>query len=294
MKLKKQILILKSVFTDAWKYISGKKYLEKKVKNYIILPEKIFNGSKPVFVLSTGRTGTELLTRLFALDENIEAYHEPKPQMVYAAKIAYESYTSNISAKKLAFLSSRYDSLKTSYLRSKRYVETNHNLTFFADAIYNLLPQSKFIHLVRNPASFVRSGMRRNYYKGHDYDDGRILPRTEDISSEQWKAFDQLEKIAWLWNATNQFIENLKELFSEDRIITVRSEDLFNDPNTFLQISDFINIEKMNKDKLKKLISKPKNFQYKGEFPKYEDWDNKQKNKLKNIATLAKKYNYQL
>jgi len=53
-------MIIKEKSKDIYNFLSGKKYLDKKVDDYSELAPMIFRGSKPVFVLSTGRCGTIL------------------------------------------------------------------------------------------------------------------------------------------------------------------------------------------------------------------------------------------
>ena len=43
-----------------------------------------------LFVLSTGRTGTETLARLLQISKQIMAYHEPRPQLIAERKQAFE------------------------------------------------------------------------------------------------------------------------------------------------------------------------------------------------------------
>ncbi len=287
-------MVIRNKFLDAFKYLKNQKYKEMDVKDYSSLPELIFNELESIFVLSTGRCGTELLERLFKLIPQNYIYHEPKPEMVYSSKLAYKLGSRGIEARKLGFISARYDKLKKAYLHQKRYIETNHHLTFYADAISEILPNAKFIHLMRHPASFVRSGIRRNYYIHHDYDDGRITPRAEDKIGSAWESYSQLKKISWLWNETNQQIEDFKKSIPSTRILTMNSEDLFKHADGFEQILMFLNLNAASTDKIRRLISKPRNIQYKGSFPHYSAWSEKQKTELRNTAILAAHYNYNL
>ena len=184
---------------DIRNYFKTARYLEtREVTNYLDLPKKIFIETEPVFVLSTGRCGTELLVRLFKIAKAGIILHEPRPLVLLASKMAYEMNEEQLYAKKMVFLGARYDLLKHAYLCEKRYIETSNRMTFFADAIYDLFPRSKFIHLVRHPGSFVRSGIRRNYYTGNENDEGRLTPTESDPIYNQWNNLSQIRKIGWL------------------------------------------------------------------------------------------------
>ncbi|MEK0354266.1 MAG: hypothetical protein QQN58_07410, partial [Nitrosopumilus sp.] len=110
---------------DIRNYFKTARYLEtREVTNFLDLPKKIFIETEPVFVLSTGRCGTELLVRLFKIAKAGIILHEPRPRVFLASKMAYEMNEEQLYAKKMVFLGARYDLLKHAYLCEKRYVET--------------------------------------------------------------------------------------------------------------------------------------------------------------------------
>ena len=279
---------LKRKIADISNYLSGKKYLDLEVKDFQNLPFKIFQETSPVFVLSTGRCGTKLLTNLFEITDGSNVYHEPHPQMIYASRYAYENLDEGIKIRKSAFFGARYELLKDAFLKNQRYIETNNQITFFADAIYDLIPHSIFIHLIRHPGDFVRSGIRRKYYNGHDYDDGRIL--LNDV--QKWESYSEIQKVGWLWNETNSVIEKWKSVIPQNNVYTCRSEGLFSDPTEFQNICEFIGIDSPDSGQIENIIKKPANVQKKGSFPKYNDWSNDDQNELKGIAELGYKYAY--
>lgn len=275
---------------DIYKYFSKQQNLTIKNVDYKLLPTKIFEETKPIFILSTGRCGTKLLSKLFLAVNAGEVYHDPNPKLTYASRYIYENIEENTKFRKSAFISGRFELLKDCYLRNGRYIETNHHISFFTDAIDELFPKCKFIHLVRHPGDFVRSGIRRNYYKNHDYDDGRIVP--SNIAREVWESYSQIQKVGWLWNETNQLIENWKENINSEKMITVKSEDLFTNPSEFEKICYFCDLNKMEIDKINKLIKSPINVQKKGSFPPYDQWTSHQKKELYTIAPLGEKYGF--
>ena len=278
----------KGKIEDLSNYMSKKKYLDRSITDYGGLPQEVFEKSEPVFVLSTGRCGTKLLTKLFETSVNWPVHHEPNPRMIYASRYAYENIDNGIEIRKSSILSGRYELLRDAYLKGKRYIETNNQLSFFADAILELMPMARFIHLIRHPGDFVRSGIRRNYYIGHDYDDGRIYLKDNQL----WDSYSQIQKVGWLWNETNAIIEQWKETTIGNNVITVKSEHLFTDPSVFRSICDFVDIPSPADNKIKQVIERPVNVQTKGNFPKYDKWRSEQKKELYLIAPLGKIYGY--
>ncbi|KAB2809777.1 sulfotransferase [Phaeocystidibacter luteus] len=207
----------------------------------------------PVFVLSTGRAGTMLLTRVFELIDGVEVFHEPYPDLLYAGKAAYQNST-NLEFAKGAFMGGRYELIRDSYIRNSRYIETNNRITFFAHAIAELFPNAVFIHLIRKPESFIASGLERGWYTGKSItDEGRIRP--EDSSFDAWRTED---KLAWLWNETNHFCERFRSKY-QDRTYFLKSEDLFSNPKALVDLLKWLNLTIPSTSELEKVIQKPVN-----------------------------------
>ena len=238
--------------TKYWKALKIRAKLHGHLKDSDVLPEDVLAQAAPVFVLSTGRVGTMLLTRLFELEKGLHIEHEALPEMLYTGKLAYAD-PSNIEFTKGAFMAGRYEAIRDCQLQNLRYVETNNRLTFFAPAMAALFPNAKFIHLLRHPDSFVSSGIQRNWYTGKTItDEGRIAPaKNSGIERQQ-------DKIAWLWNATNSFIEDFKEGAGKDRTLTVRSEDLFSNTEEAERILNWLDF-KADKTSIQKVLNRPVN-----------------------------------
>lgn len=218
------------------------------------LYDKVHQEAAPCFVLSTGRCGTKLLTKILQLKSEIKATHVPTPEFTYYSEFAYLNVQSDPEGVKKIVDSARYEYIRNAWLLNKKYVETNNRITFFCFALAELFPRSLFIHLIRKPEEFIISGLARNWYSNSVlHDEGRITPADRQLS--------QVEKIAWLWNETNQFIENFKKTVQPDRILTVKSEELFSDPSVSNQIFDFLGQTLLSESEIKSLIKRPVNKQ---------------------------------
>ena len=260
--------------TKYWKALKLRAKLHGHLKDSHVLPEDVLAQAAPVFVLSTGRVGTMLLTRLFELEKGLHIEHEALPEMLYTGKLAYAD-PSNIEFTKGAFMAGRYEAIRDCQLQNLRYVETNNRLTFFAPAMAALFPNAKFIHLLRHPDSFVSSGIQRNWYTGKTItDEGRIAPG-KDLGIER-----QQDKIAWLWNATNAFIDDFKAGAGKDRTLTVRSEDLFSNAEEAERILNWLNF-KADKTSIQKVLNTPVNSSRKKKTPQEYNMD---------LTPLVKKY----
>ncbi|MEO1023876.1 MAG: sulfotransferase [Bacteroidota bacterium] len=221
----------------------------------ITLYEHIHTTTEPVFALSTGRSGTKLLTELFSLSAQNKVYHEPTPEFTWHSKYAYEHQTAlHNTTLQMMFDISRYELIRDAELVGKRFIETNNRVTFFAPHIARLYPKAKFIHLIRDPFEFIASGIPRGWYSAKDYlDEGRIV----NPDKEKWNQWSVHQKIAWLWVSTNQFINHFKA--ETDAVITIRSDELFSNPEHTQTLFAFLGMNPPSETQIKNLIRRPVN-----------------------------------
>jgi hypothetical protein len=179
-----------------------------------------------VFVLSTGRAGTRTLAALLDRSPDIVAHHEPSPRLV---RSSYEAFIEPDDQEKwrTLVLAAREELVFEAVQGSRIYAETSNRMTYFAEALAAVFPDSKFVHLHRHPFEFVASGMRRGYYGAHDWDYARIEPRPCDPIYERWPSMSRLERVAWHWAAVNAEARSFLAGLAPGRGLEMRSEDLF-------------------------------------------------------------------
>ncbi|HEX9740939.1 MAG TPA: hypothetical protein VGA29_09190, partial [Ignavibacteriaceae bacterium] len=71
--------------------------------------------------------------------------------------------------------------------------------------------------------------------------------------------YSQLDKITWLWCETNVFIHQFFSRLSEKRKLFVSSNDLFNQPETVVNIFRLIDVPCPSVSKIRKKIGAPVN-----------------------------------
>jgi len=252
------------------------------------LSDKLTKTVTPIFVLSTGRCGTKWLTKLLSSSKFVFLNHSLQPELVRQSKLAYEMRLDNPNNLGEFVRAARDDLISYAYCQNLTYVETNNKITFFAHTLSKIYPRSKFIHLYRHPSDFVRSGMRRNWYESHLSDLGRITMK----SFEKWQKMTQFEKIAWLWNETNYFIECFLNNIHNSQHISLACEDMFSVPGSVAELCEFIGAEDISNRHIKKIQRKRVNVQNYGNFPNYKDWPQELKIQLGDWCPLAVKYGY--
>jgi hypothetical protein len=245
----------------------------------------------PVFVLSTGRCGTKWLTELLRHDPRMWVNHSDYPELIRHSRLAYEQYEGAPHLFQEIVRATRDGYILSAHSRNQVYVETNNRITFFAHAIRAVYPQARFIHLVRHPGDFVRSGLRRGWYHGGRHDVGRIRDAT---IPETWEAMADIEKIAWLWNETNRYIEDfLATLDAPGSYLQVKAEDMFGDAEVGAAICKFAGASVSNRV-VTAMLDRQINQQRIGSKPPYERWDLEEKQQVRQHALLGEYYRYEL
>lgn len=251
-----------------------------------------------VFVLSTGRVGTETLTALLALSPEIVATHEPRPRLVKASFDAYmEGGDIGRSEKwRMVVLAARDDAVYEANRRGKVYVETNNRLTYLAPALAVTFPASRFIYLHRHPYEVVRSAMRREYYRGHSWDFARIRPRPQEPLAEQWETLSPLEKSAWYWARVNAEARDFLLTLPESRRLEVRADALFaGDEVVLSKLFAFVGVDCPSQGRITEVLGQKIHAQRRGTFPPPSEWSEAERDMVRErVAAVAQSLEYEV
>ncbi|MCI5123032.1 MAG: hypothetical protein D3925_00785 [Candidatus Electrothrix sp. AR5] len=294
-----QVLRVFRVATRWYEQIEVEYYA--KLADHSVFHEQVSSTEElePVFVLSTGRCGTQTMSALAALIPDVDSHHEPEPTLLepsylYCMQLCSDA-ESNFWQQLLA--ANRDELIRQAVRSEKIYFETNNRMALLCDLLTSYYPKAKFIHLVRHPCDFVRSGMRRKYYNHHPWDFVRISPRPEDPAYAGWDESSQLEKCSWLWAKTNSHIDKVLDTIPEEQRLFVRSEDIFNNVGSAVQdVLSFIS-DRHTPDpkKIENVLGMKLNQQTHGIFPSWKDWPTEEIHILQHhCGDLMKKYNYDI
>ena len=235
-----------------WKDLRDRQEVHHLDRDVAKLYEEVRKEARPIFVLSTGRAGTTLLTRILENSKSLFAVHEPAPELSYHSARAFMKPKED-DGLRTGIDIARYEMIRNAYLLNRRFVETNNRISFFAYYLAELYPQARFIHLVRHPRKFIQSGMARNWYSDKNiYDEGRIK------DDQLFEIYTTEQKIAWLWAATNSFIREFT-LEHKTQCVSLRSEDLFTAPDLVYQVLQQMEVNDISLKAIRKHIGKLEN-----------------------------------
>jgi hypothetical protein len=241
----------------------------------------------PVFILSTGRSGSKFVVELLNLSPVASAFHEPRPALQYFSNFACGQQEQPEMLSRIID-AARMEMVLETYISGKVFIESNQCLTFFAPVLSGLFKNAKFVHLLRHPGDFVASAARKGWYSNDSiWESGRPKPASAAI----WHGWTLVQKLGWLWDASNGFLRNFSRGLNDERVRTCRLEDLVADTDRAAGLFAFCGvpipaknvITDMQAKKINRLWvdpQEPSNMHKDPGFPAYGDWPVTMKNEL--------------
>ena len=199
----------------------------------------------PVFIVSTGRAGSNMFARALARHAKLFAVHEPVPHLNAEAYARWRG-THSREHILLRLKAKRSNLIEQAGWNGLLYVESSHYCSHLIRELHELYG-ARFIYLYRDGRDFVRSGLERDRWYGdaplgrkqvrewakrwlrHRYlldigfscDDHKLKPPRSLRS--------RMEKITWLWVEVNRTILESFEDLPATVTMAVRLEDFGRD-----------------------------------------------------------------
>jgi hypothetical protein len=184
-----------------------------------------------LFVVSTGRTGTQFLADLFGR-LGARASHEPGPKWLRLASNAHVA--GRLSSERASRLVARVRRDEVERPDAPPWVESSCLVYGLVDPLLATFPDAHVVQVVRDPRTYVRSAIGWGAYRAG----GRALnvvpfrrlaptqfrPRSVRRRLE-WAGQGQFERLCWAWAAMNRSMR--EQGAGSARFSVLRYEDLF-------------------------------------------------------------------
>jgi hypothetical protein len=231
-----------------------------------------WEGYQTVFIVSTGRTGTQLLSSFFDQYEHIVSLHEPAPNFlrlgndVASGKISQECARRRVTAERKLVLR-KLDPAKVTM-----YIESNNMLFSLIPVIRSVFPKCTIIHIVRDGRDVVRSGFSRPWYASND-PMPRIRARDfpDDPFFSTWDELSRFEKICWWWQKRDTIIYESVENRADS--ITLKYEDIFDKERGFPGVGKILEFVGLDAAFHADMFSNKVNFTKEYVIPHWTEWD---------------------
>jgi len=195
--------------------------------------------TESIYLITPGRSGTKALIDFCANYTDIYCEHAPAP---WLASIGYQYHQGIIGAEgaQYSFYACREQYLKKAFQQGRAFMDGDCKNLPLLPEIAKFLPNSKFIHIVRHPEKFIRSGLARGYYNSLSPELWGHLESNKKDDSHTLKS--QIQKIAFFWNEANLIAEKMKQTLGIERVATLLAEDMFRNPKTIITTLSLLDI----------------------------------------------------
>ncbi len=220
--------------------------------------------TQPLFCLSTGRSGTYLIHKILSLYPNVESHHEYCIEHTQKLSVLRRA---GVVSEDMAALQLRETHLSgVHYSQADYFCDSSNKLSFLIKPLRVILPDSRFIHLVRDGrrvvssyyhklvdeamvdkwVSRVRYHVRQPYYfpappplkpnwwPSPDLSADYIVPY-----SEKWNRW---QRLCWYWQDCNRAIMKGLEEVPDSQKYTVRLEDLASHIRDLADLLDWLRL----------------------------------------------------
>ena len=213
----------------------------------------------PVFILSTGRTGTQFFQDYLNQTSGALCLHEPWPSRRF--KFLSNLYLNGRSgAERVGRIYQRSRKRLFRKLGDSPYIESSNFLFGCMEPLSGVYPGLKVLHLVRHPVSYAGSHLGKGFWKGHKRFFARHVPYwLENLQVQDRR--DPVQLLAARWNYVNRQIASHA---GELPYLRVRFEDLFGEDAekasaTLNLIREFCGLSPLDREENESWLSQPKN-----------------------------------
>ncbi|HEX3811044.1 MAG TPA: sulfotransferase [Rhizomicrobium sp.] len=219
--------------------------------------------TQPFFIVSSGRSGTAMLHKALSASGDTEMHHEYMVQIVQP--LAVRRYLDLCDASQTIRALSEVYSAAIYYSPAANWGDSSNKLSWLIPELAALLPEAKFVHLVRDGRKVAGSYFHKladECYDDHStavlqaFVDNRArnpapppekkywwpVPRKGDPRAADFRTYNQFERIAWHWMEINRTITHALGALPGWRHHFVRLEELRERPSALKGLSDFLNL----------------------------------------------------
>lgn len=255
--------------------------------------------TQPILIVSTGRTGTIFLSRLFAdLYPDSASYHERgNSRLIQILTNLHFSHLFPVQGLKLSWKILKGSEIET--CEKNYHIDANNFLYGLASLAPELYPNLKVLHIIRDPRTYVTSQLNFSRQKRTSFIGNYFIPFWQpnpflvgEIPVYKSFGFTRFQKYCWVWDFKNRVMSQLEH--SNTPYLCVKFEDLFESTNSeteFNKITEFLGLSKA--ENINQRFREPANSSKPTFFPNWEDWNPKQAKQLHELCgNQMKKYGY--
>ncbi len=192
------------------------------------------------FIVSSGRSGTAMLHKVLASAGDVDMQHEYMVDIVQP--LAVRRYQGLASAEEARAVLESTHKAAAHYSQTAHWGDSSNKISWLIPELAALMPEAKFVHLVRDGRKVAGSYFRKLGDECYDDRSTAVLrafldgnaPAPPPEKKYWWpippdpafRGFNQFERIAWHWAEINRVIAASLSALPELRKHFVRLENL--------------------------------------------------------------------
>lgn len=258
----------------------------------------------PIFILGSGRCGTFQMMKLLETAPDIEAHHEYLFENILKTAVLYRMGV--VDKPEVKALLSKTHIPAVYYSKSNFWVDSSNALPWIVNPLYELFPNARFVHLVRDGRKVVSSFY--NKFNEVMYDDRNVeivqdwlinrvnkmepspekkywrpFPVKGESYSEEFIGYDRFQRLCYYWQDCNLTIKSALEALPVKQTCTFRLEDIISQPEELKRFLSLFGIP--YDEKYMMLLKRPVNVH----VPKNFELTDVQRRQFQDIAESAMK-----
>jgi len=234
--------------------------------------------NKPVFIVSSGRSGTFAIVNALKDNNELIIHHEFLFELVLKNAVLYKMALINDDDIQKSLYDTYYSAIY--YARGKKWVDCSNALPWLIKPLLKMFPGARFVHLIRDGRKVVSSFY--NKFGSLMYNDDcvndmlnwlnnknkypippaekkywRPIPINNEKSYNEFTSYDQFQRICYYWNDLNQHTVNEFHNIPDRQKLTVKFEDLLNEKFVQKNFTEFMGLR--YKEEMFNSFSRPVN-----------------------------------
>ena len=216
----------------------------------------------PIFIVSSGRSGTAMLHKALCAVPGTEMHHEYMVQITQP--LAVKRYLGLIGEEECRRILAQTHGAALHYSQAAHWGDSSNKLSWLIPDLAALFPEARFVHLVRDGRKVCSSYFHKladecyddrstGIFQAH-LDDFRLpppppekkywwpVPRPGSSDAARFRGFSQFERICWHWSEINRVTLQALERLPPERSLFARLEDLRESPSDVAGLYDFLNL----------------------------------------------------
>jgi hypothetical protein len=242
--------------------------------------------TRPFFVVSSGRSGTAMMERLFTAFPQVEMHHEYMLSHIQPAAVKYHMGLIGLGEATHALRATHAAAVH--YSQSPLWGDSSSNLSWLIPVLNRMFPEARFIHLTRDGRKVASSYLHKFGDECYEhqataamqrYYDSRgelpapppekkywwPLPPRGHVQEPEFLTYNQFQRISFHWAEVNRTIIHHLDAIPAERRHSVRLEDLVARGDVRQQFLNFLGLPW--DDRVMGLLNRPHNIGRPEDYP---------------------------